>query len=318
MAIIAPQLHRCQKLRVDVSFSSSLPSFPGSFHGEAPLLEELQLECDFDDSEEPIDSPETRTVKPFQCPALWKLNIDGRNFYNAWEDGNDVIDFPAVTDLAISRFTGYPNPFSLQNLLFTLCDLPNLTRLRLTDLEIDPLDDVEFLGPLFLSSVVCEDIHDVEVSQFLIEYFGAVDRLTLTRCAIGDATCEAEALSLKEIGDDLDDFLRCWVGRNLYLDNCSSLDDALLEMMSVPDVETSCMIAPLMEYLDISNCLDFSVPALKRFVESRERGSSHGYDCMALEGMRISGQSPYFSPEDILWFEEHLSFVLIPACASRT
>jgi hypothetical protein len=187
--------------------------------------------------------------------------------------------------------------------------MPNLTHLRLTDLTLDPLEDFDDLGLAFnslLRSLVCEDIGDVAALQYLVEYLDQVTNLTLTRCTVGNATCEAQTLVLKEIDDGVDylDNLLCfWSGKSLYLDSCPGFNDAFLERMCVP---ANRVVASLMQFLDISNCLDFSVPALKRLVES-------DYGCLAFEGMRISGDSPFFSPEDILWFTERLTyFVFTP------
>jgi hypothetical protein len=310
MAIIVPQLYRCQKLCVDVSLSSSLPSFPSSFHGYAPLLEELQLECDFDDGDS--SSLETQTTTPFECPALWKLAMDGRNFHNTCEEGIWTwLDLPAVTNLSISHFTRHPDPLLLQNLLSALSVIPNIAHLRLTDLALDPPDNSEayhFISPSLLYSLVCEDIGDMDALECLIEYFKEIPELTLTRCAARNATCEADTLTLKEMHhnvDDVDRMLGFWSGRNLYLDSCPGFDDAFLERMYVP---SNVVIARSMKHLDISNCLNFSAPALKRFVESRRHADG---DRKALASMRILGNRPYFSPEDRLWFKEHLSHFFI-------
>jgi hypothetical protein len=307
MAIITPQLHRCQKFHIGVSLSPSLPSFSSSFNGYAPLLEELQLECNFDDGGSyaaAIGSLETQRTAPFQCPALRKLAIDDRNFYNACRQGIQV-QFPAVTDLAISRFTGYPNPIPLQHLLSALSVMPNLTRLRLTNLDFDPADNVvlHFLSLISLYSLVCEDVGDMDSLKSLIESIDEIADLTLIRCTVRKAYIGAGTLTLKKIDDDLDDLdniLCFWSGENLYLDSCPGFDDAFLKRMC----GANGAIASSMIFLNISNCPNFSVPALKRFVGSRERAD---YECPALEGMRISGDSPYFSPEDILWFKKHLT-----------
>jgi hypothetical protein len=45
MNILGPQIHRLRELHFDVMFSSSLPSFPHDFHGAAPILLYLALQC---------------------------------------------------------------------------------------------------------------------------------------------------------------------------------------------------------------------------------------------------------------------------------
>jgi hypothetical protein len=269
------------------------------------LLEELQLECGFDDGESnaAVGPLETQTTAPFQCPALWKLAIDGPNFYNVCEQ-ESWSGFPAVTDLAVSHFTRY-NPFPVQNLLSALHDTPNLTNLRLTNLDLDPADNVvlHFLSLISLHSFVCENVGDMDSLKSLIESIDEIANLTLTRCTMRKAYIEAETLTLKKIDDDLDDLdniLCFWSGENLYLDSCPGFDDAFLKRMC----GANGAIASSMIFLNISNCPDFSVPTLKRFVKSRERAD---YECPALEGMHISGDAPYFSPEDRLWFTEHLA-----------
>jgi hypothetical protein len=53
MEILQPHLVRCQSLRLDVMFSSSLPTFPDDFHGPAPYFKMLELTCREDDGNLP-------------------------------------------------------------------------------------------------------------------------------------------------------------------------------------------------------------------------------------------------------------------------
>jgi hypothetical protein len=272
------------------------------------LLEELQLQCNIDDGGpfkyRPYFPPETQITAPFQCPVLWKLAIDGPNFYNICEK-KSWSGFTALTSLAISHDTKYPS-CSPEKILSALRAAPNITQLHLADVDLDLGDDTELdiISPIFLHSLVCEDVCESDNLKYLIESIDDIENLTLTRCTIGTATFAAETLALNAIDDDeldpLDTILCFWSGENLHLDRCSGFDDPFLERACVAE---DGMIASSMKYLDISNCPYFSVPALKRFVEFRNGPDS---SCTALERMRISGSRPSFSPEDLLWFKEHL------------
>jgi hypothetical protein len=165
--------------------------------------------------------------------------------------------------------------------------MPHLTDPRITDLLLDqPEEDLGFIPTPSLRSLVCEDIDDAETIECLTQCLD-ISHLTLIRCTIGSVHRYIETVTLKEIDRNIGDFLESWLGKNLYLDSCPGFDGDVLEnMYSIWSNRTA--VYP-MEFLKISNCLDFSVTALQLFVESREHPDG---DYVTLQAVCISGNSP--------------------------
>jgi hypothetical protein len=146
--LIDPHIHRFRELCFDVTFSSSLPPFPDSFHGTASILGSLRLDSMEDDGdsmedggdsiEDDGDAIDTSTEQQF--PALTRLAIDGRNYYNACrKDSRWTVDYPGVLDLTISHYAPLPSEsFSTSKFLRPITLMPNLRCLNMTDLTLHP------------------------------------------------------------------------------------------------------------------------------------------------------------------------------------
>jgi hypothetical protein len=80
--LINPHIHRFHEICFNITFSSSLPPFPDGFHGTASILRYLKLDFIQDDGAS-TDTWVSITSTEQQFPALERLAIDGRNYYNA-------------------------------------------------------------------------------------------------------------------------------------------------------------------------------------------------------------------------------------------
>jgi hypothetical protein len=288
MDLIVPHIHRIRKLSINVMFSSSLPSFPTDFHGTAAAMRNLELQCKEDDGGSHLrESVALTDREEFRCPKLEYLAIDGRNCYEACRSDpqwTDKID--NVTGLTITHF--HPNPgesFSLRDLLLPLTTISHLASLRIADLVLHPSPEPLDIPNLHLLSydgfLRLEDFHGFEVVDQILRF---LDQdypydISFTRCTFEDITYgfnyfgDADngaggELSLVEIDHDLAPLLRLWHGHTLNITDCPRFDDALLDVMgSKENGAFNC--ATFLEHLRIQDCPNFSVAALRRFVESR-------------------------------------------------
>ena len=390
MKLIGPHLPRCLSLRFDVIYSSSLPSLLKDFHGTAPLLKHLELECklhdsdvlrdqdggddedesddededknddgdgdddddDDDDSDDEDDSDNDEddsdndeddsddddegdgdgdqdkddggdyappvapdsTLEPFECPALRTLVIDGPNFYDACKNipqwGTKL---RKVTSMAISRFrpTNSRKHLSTFDVMKPLYHMPKCKRLRLTDLRLmscrRELDVMDYTS---VDHIVVEDLHDAKIINEFIDHidFDGGFSMAITRCCLGDFAFDANCLELDEISisEDILPILPYWEGIHLSVNNCPGFGDRILHRLGHRKKISVCN----MEHLVISNCTNFTVPALKRFVARR---SKRRHSLEALKMVEILGEAPYFSPEDTKWFRDNLKwFVRMP------
>jgi hypothetical protein len=321
MNIIVPHIHRIRDLRINVMFSSSLPSILRDFHGTATMMLNLQLQCMEDDGGVGrTESVALTDLEEFQCPNLQYLVIDGRNCYEASRSDPQWTDKIAnIWRLAISHF--HPNPgesFSTQELLLPFLT-PKLDKLRITDLVLHPSHHFGFPN-IHLFSVEFEDLHSFELLHDIIGLLDEPYDISFTRCILEDITDELElnhfaamgdggVLKLTKIDHDLAPLLRLWRGDSLSITDCPRFDDALLDAMTFKDNEVfNCAIG--VDYLTIQDCPNFSVAALRRFVESR---SSHVNDIdkdlwvSPICSIQFYGNVPSMSQEEQAWFDANVN-----------
>jgi hypothetical protein len=328
MQIINPHIHRCRAISFSVLFSSSLPSFPDDFHGTAKHLTSVKLRCVEDDGGAPADAGElslsTIHDEPLQCPNLGELTIDGRNYFNECQRNVNWTEmFPTVSALSISHFT----PVAIRSESFTSSELmlsivPFRHRLKsfsINDVHLDEsptpmLDDNgddEFGYYFNLEMTALNNMHSTHCVTQILDFFGWIPDVQITRCCLApDAYCDGK-LSLKEIdrGEDLVEFLRTCHAKNLVIDDCPGFGDAVLHSMTMPlgaDPWSLSYCARYVQGLSILNCPDFSVSALKLMVQTRRfrRGMPQAPIIVALH---LSGRVPDVSSEDREWFKSRLS-----------
>ena len=313
---INPHLHRMRGLCFDVKSSSCLPSFPRDFHVPAPKLMRLRLECMDDDGRN--DEPERSTSMPMECqfPILTTLFIDGRNYYNACSRGGagwtDVVG--RIESLMVSRYKPRPGE-SLSSHAFTLplMALENLRDLQILHVALSSATQQPWLAnvepPLSLHPLnylrLCGLANSQAVAEIL-DLTTTVSEMDITRCAtalpmngFGLGGClELDSIDEKE---DLVPLLCSWEGESLVVKKCLGFNDSILEMMC-EQMDGDFICATNMDHIDIVDCPNVSVEALKSLVNTLCRPSAEP----RLEFIRVYGLVPHFSQEDLLWFETNV------------
>lgn len=83
VASLRPHLSRCYSIHFDLLHSTYLPSVGADFHGTAPMLRALKLECRVYDGDI-NDPPEMLPHQRVSFPFLNNLILDGRTFFEAY------------------------------------------------------------------------------------------------------------------------------------------------------------------------------------------------------------------------------------------
>jgi hypothetical protein len=312
-ALVRSHVNRSRKLYFNVKFSSSLPPFPDSFRGVWSNLSHLFLQCQEDNGgSTDIWGSSTSMEQQLQYPALTSLVIDGRNYYNACrKDLQWTIRCPFVFDLSISHYTPLLGElFSSTTLTLPIIALPSLGALRINDLSLQPspYNLVVAFPPGPGGYIQLSQIHDFRFIADMLDLLHVAININLTRCAMGLPRGRFNAggsLTLRDIeaDEDLMPLLRRWDGVRLYVDNCPGFNDIVLDVMTTVDAEYFC--APFMAQLDIADCPNFSVAALKRLVSAKLQFVDGGTQ-PGIRKLRVSGLAPDISIEDQQQISQHV------------
>jgi hypothetical protein len=256
----------------------------------------------------------------FRCPELQRLVIDGRNCYEACRsDPQWTEKITSVFKLAISHF--HPNPgesFSVRDLLLPLATISSIESLSITDLDLHPSPD-PVTPNLNLSSVNIldlEDLHGFEVAGQIIRFLNNPLKMSIIRCTFQDITDQSThfasigeegELYLEKIDHDLAPLLRLWHGYVLNITDCPRFDDTLLDAMGSKENGVFNCTA-YMDHLHIHNCPNFSIAALRRFVESRldlpvDNDNPWNQVTPRVRSVHLSGNVPSMSQAEKAWFD---------------
>jgi hypothetical protein len=243
----------------------------------------------------------------FECPILRVLVIDGRNYYEACRrDARWTDKMSSVVDLTISNFKPRPGEsFSSYGFLLPLTTV-RVQSLGVTDVAIHP-------SPEEL------DMHDLRIMSQIIDLLGDPPQIWFTRCTFGviadmsrDFGNDGGELVLAEIDRDMAPLLRLWHGHHLDVRQCPSFDDVILDMMGSEENGTFACTTHL-RILNISDCPNFSVTALRRFVESRLHlpdlsYNEHGSHPIPtrVRSLHLVGNVPSISEADRAWLEANI------------
>ena len=310
--LINPHIHRIRKLCFKVMFSSSLPPFPTGFDGDPRILSRLGLECKEDDGVS-TGVWESLTSAEQQYPSLENLSMDGRIFYHACKkDSKWTAKCASVQHLSVSDFK--PNPgesFSSSEFMHPITIMLRLETLFLTNLNLD-LDTSPSRPDSWPPSDSLNHItlSHIDVFEPIAEIFGWSSdawSFTFSHSAIGNPGCifgdDGGSLSLHDINADQDliPLLRCWRGEQLHVSECPSFNDAVLTIMATETGDgTAFTCARNVREIDIIDCTNFSMVALRRLISNRVGSESE------IATVSIRGKAPPISTRDRRWLGKNL------------
>jgi len=298
-------------------FSSSLPSFPCDFYGLAPILEHLELRCKKDDDDPDDDvsiavSSTDSEYDEFECPNLVCLLLDGRNYHEATlADPNWTDLYPQMRSLTICHLT-QRTFFSPYDFLQPLIDTEAHT-LHIIDVDLDPSPEVYQINLRNLSFLVFEDMHDSQIMDHIINLVNPYT-LTCIRCTFegtfrhfGRPT--RSVLVLEDIDGDISPLVRAFDGETLNITRCPRFDDTILDMMTGPGGNQTLACTRYLQNLDILDCPNFSIAALRRLVASRlhlENVPAAAAVEPPVQIIFLAGDVPAISDVDWEWFLENV------------
>jgi hypothetical protein len=254
----------------------------------------------------------------FECPILRVLVIDGRNYYEVCRrDARWTDKMSSIVNLTISRFKPRPGEsFSSYGFLLPLTAV-KVQSLGVTDLAIHPLPEELDMHSLSASYFLAfEDVHDLRIMSQIIDLLGDPPQIWFTRCTFGviadifrDFGDDGGELVLAEIDQDMGPLLRLWHGHQFDVRRCPSFDDVILDMMG-SEVNGTFACTTHLRILNISDCPNFSITALRRFVESRLHladlsDNEHWWNPIRtrVRSLHLVGNVPSISEADRAWFE---------------
>jgi hypothetical protein len=252
----------------------------------------------------------------FECPELKSLVIDGRNYYEACRrDARWMDKISSVVTLTISHFKPRPGEsFSTYDILLPLTAI-HIGALHLTDVVLHPSPEDLEIPDLAFTGLAFEDMHDPRIMDQIMHLLRAPCQIWFTCCTFGgipdtfrhfgDASIGG-SLVFTDIDQDITPLLRVWDAHNLYIKQCPGFDDTTLDTMGSEENGTFAY-ATYMRTLLIIDSSNFSIAALRRFVESRlhlppDNGNQWNPIATRVQRLCLYDNVPSISEADRAWF----------------
>ncbi|KAH7929155.1 hypothetical protein BV22DRAFT_1192224 [Leucogyrophana mollusca] len=285
---ISEQLFRCETLRVNVIYSSSLPQLRKHFRGEALRLKNLLLEsADFGGVDVPDDTSQPLDILDLRCPFVERLYVDGWNFrdvcvadpaairWNYHYSSYWFCQLQNLSDITISRYKASENGgrgLSMKATLKALAAMPRLHSLSIRAVEFDnTVIDRDSIGFEGLWSLDLQDLGPNALILFSRAIYTYTDAIAITRCHINFAeTFKCNNLTFSEIAKDQDFqwLLKRWNGRELDFVSCEGFNDDLIVSMG-GGYGKGPFLCPRMHTLSLWDCTDFTFMELRRMCAAR-------------------------------------------------
>lgn len=339
LGLAVPHFSKLRRLHVDVHFSSSLPSIENHFVWCMPSLVSLTLQCDLDNGPykehrgfDGVSSSfsllrQRSPSKQFSCPLLKTMIVDGENFRYICQQRPEWTNYlDNLGELTVSHFVENEDIavhlLEISDVVDFLVDLPRLHSLTFEDVDFDffpsqppnqfPLSNVRYLE--------IKDLDGKLLTDLLYHCdWDNLEMVTITNCVLEDEhvfPLFCQDLYLDAIGVDrhLPSLLQSWNGTTVHFANCPGYDDAVLETLSSVKFNdpSRYAVSGLSEIIS-TGCSNFSIEALKRLVERRNRTVDYAdpewwkkVEAPELYFIRVEGYGSDLSTGDRQWFESHL------------
>ena len=310
-AILLPHVNRCLRIVFDIMFSSSLPPPDFFYRLDAPILVELNLDCQVDDidtHEYPDPSQREKIQDGHRWPSLVELSLTGFWFLHLALHLNNPSQLlagsnPLSIDLRLSAFTFLEEgQYTLRNLLECLGGMDELQTIHFDRLMLShaPFDsDVLPSYPhVFQSehltlgfSSVSKDLL-VQLNQLLPDTTpqAKISSLSFRKCEIPsiDRLPNSSHLVFTDVFDDqlgtgLRNVIASRSGRTIQVIRCHGFSDAFLEWFGEPAEPTRegslldllrlrAFPAYGLMMVRVIDCQNFSSASLRNFIERRHNG----------------------------------------------
>ncbi|KAG6914086.1 hypothetical protein DXG01_002496 [Tephrocybe rancida] len=284
MGVIHPHIARCEILRFNITYTSSLPRVFTDLAEIYPFLSEISLKASTSNGIGGLveGTIGTTTTGMLRFPLLCKLEVDGWNFVELFKHDRSWFQGFRKSSQEENRLSiSHYRPHEESNRFDIVSTLPYIgyfTRLEFDDVDFDfdfaLLNNKPQIGTLKLSrlspqlartivsSTVTDDLH---LKGGTLQVFGG-QSIHYTR------HLHLTNIDYPETSHDLQQLLITWDhGRSLEVDNCPGFDDDVLAVLASPQRAKKKLVyhTPLLNTLSLRNCSGYSIGALRRMAETR-------------------------------------------------
>ncbi|KAL0954443.1 hypothetical protein HGRIS_003420 [Hohenbuehelia grisea] len=321
VATLMPHMHRCTSFSIlSVQSSSTLPSIATDFTHPANNLRMLRLECQTDDSKKSFANSITDAPDLLSCSQLTQLFIDGENLLSLclhtpkWLYG--------VTHLSVAHYNkaSRGTEFSMTEFLSTISEMVELTHLAIEDVDFGyfgravktRLPDLQVLELVSQSNI---DMLFDRIDTYDILNHSTLEELNIRNCHLkcpsnSSPLHTAQVLRLENVDclgaskREIAKYMGLWGGSVVQIDRCPIVND-IVWMIGQRGLGNFNWYN-LFDF-NILNCPGLSISTLRQTITKRNKEyvrSGSRYD--AITQLRLSGDVPALSPEDVEFFAKHV------------
>ncbi|EIW81752.1 hypothetical protein CONPUDRAFT_164535 [Coniophora puteana RWD-64-598 SS2] len=301
MRRLAPHLHRCRSIHLNLLYRSSIMAAARSLKGSAPFLQSLVLNSAVTDTEQTLHADGLRHL---ECPLLNLLVLDAKTLVDMGRSAPQwLAERQSRINVELTQYApSHGGGLRMSDVIRSLHLISSIHRLRIRDVAFcdaagDTLKQVTW--PLHVRELHLEGLRGSAVSDFFAMADDHFLFTTITRCQLrGPWHYLLEGYELRFVGIDdtpgLVDALDAWEGRVLSFERCANLGKTVLHAMAQGRIE---MVN--LEILRIGDC-PFSTEDLKRVV--RQSWHTDPIRCLQVRSPGVP-----ISTEDYSWFSSCLN-----------
>ncbi|EIW83321.1 hypothetical protein CONPUDRAFT_164283 [Coniophora puteana RWD-64-598 SS2] len=318
MRELAPHIHRCKSIRLDLTYRSSVLAAARHLHGGAPHLQILALDSSITDTAASIVG-----LEDLSCPKLRHLHIDAKSLVDVREANVSwlhQLQHPYCTLVASSYQPPDPrDAVSLYDFLrcITGSIQPNLRFLAVRSVAFQETDRssipyISHRGQLMIHLVDLEGFAVPILLQF------ASSSATVTRCGVAGLCHWWEGVSTLTVnsvcGHDLIKLLHRYQGFELVLRHCTCLDDDFFRVFGGEN-RYHFYLAGKTHRLSLIDC-SFSVAAMQRALTERAEVKDMSPELINavgsadlpnyIDNLSIYQPRTVLTDEEKVWFGQHI------------
>ena len=319
---LAPHVHRCCRIRYEVTYSSSLPPIATIFRTKPYILRQFVLESRVDDiqyvqsinltSMEVDDN--ALLVTPFS--SLSVLSLGARLFIDLGRAGwlhNLRSDVYLTLTLSQFRFQqqkrcGDDERYTFLEFLNYLAAVPQPDVLRLRNLSLLYNTGIPTTDPKYSlkpTSLCLDNLGEDILTEFFEKTILSCESIFINRCTIPwiDCSLVSTYLNLDNIGyiHNISNILWVWQGSHLSLDSCAAFDDDLLDRLE--DGGPNCCLKLLTD-LTLKDCINFTSAGLRKLMTLQRAMAAAEDNQVMLDRVSVEGGRLSLWEDDISWFRQ--------------
>ena len=317
MKVLVPNVTRSKAVVFDLLHNSSLPPMT-RFSGNAAELRTLKMKSR---NYEAVQRPLPSNARPFECPSLQFIELNGCSFVEAlriplWVDSLYMLSKKHLAIINLS--SADVQDFDLRDLMVAISRMGHLTSLKLSHVELDHRSCLARWPPaLFVQNLEFEGLKRDVMTGFFAGYGNKTDvsNFHLKECQLGCVKCLRSwhlALEGIDVEEDVTFFISKWDGFGLQIIDCPGVTNNVLQLLSRTQRSTNSLYCPTLRQLRLSPFPSVTVEAVKNLVTTRQ-AKSDGFKVgsstsrpLPMYAISMTGAGPPLPTEDAAWFKKCL------------